>query len=120
MAEMVQIALPEEVAQRAREVAQRTGRRFEDVLHTWLAHAAENLPVDMLSDAQVIALSEMTMDEDLQAELSDLLYDQREEQLDDTGRGRLDELMQVYRADMVRKSEALRVAVQRGLRPPLT
>jgi hypothetical protein len=34
-------------------------------------------------------------------------------------RQRLDELMQVYRHGWVRKAQALQVAVQRGLRPPL-
>lgn len=33
---------------------------------------------------------------------------------------RLDELMHLYRRGLVRKAQALKVAVERGLRPPLS
>jgi hypothetical protein len=59
------------------------------------------------------------MPESQQQELSDLLADQRENQLTEAGRIRLDALMQLYQQRMVRKAEAIRAAVQRGLIPPL-
>jgi hypothetical protein len=40
--------------------------------------------------------------------------------LADDERGRLDALMQTYRHGMVRKAQALKVAVARGLQPPLS
>jgi hypothetical protein len=43
----------------------------------------------------------------------------REGQLDDQEANQLDELMQVYRSGLVRKARALKVAVERGLRPAL-
>jgi hypothetical protein len=55
-----------------------------------------------------------------QEELSFLLARNREGQLDDTGCTRLDALMQLYRRGLVRKAQAWRVAVARGLRAVLT
>ena len=52
-------------------------------------------------------------------ELGDLLARNREGQLSDSERARLDELMQIYRRGLVRKAQALKVAVERDLRPPL-
>jgi len=43
----------------------------------------------------------------------------REGQLDNEETNQLDELMQVYRGGLVRKARALKVAVERGLRPAL-
>ncbi|MGH2410597.1 MAG: hypothetical protein ACRDGS_09540 [Chloroflexota bacterium] len=40
MAEAVTLALPEEIARQAREVAQRTGRQMADVLTEWLTRGA--------------------------------------------------------------------------------
>ncbi len=77
------------------------------------------VPVEMLSDAQVLALSYSYMDLDQQEELSDLLADQREGVIDQAGRNRLEKLMQIYRRGLLRKAEALKVAVERGLRAPL-
>lgn len=70
------------------------------------------------SDNEVLALCDLTMTEAQQSELADLLADQREGTLPSTQKDRLDELMQIYRHGLVRKSEALRIAMERGLRPP--
>ena len=119
MAEIVQIELPEDIAKRARDVARHTGKRLDEVLRLWIKQAAENAPVDTLPDDQVLALADMMMSERDQRELSKLLEAQREGRLSQTRRARLEKLLELYRQGMVRKSEALRVAVQRGLRPPL-
>jgi hypothetical protein len=52
-------------------------------------------------------------------ELSDLLARNREGVLDGESQLRLDELMRVYEHGLLRKSQALREAVRRGLREPL-
>jgi hypothetical protein len=62
----------------------------------------------------------MQMSDAEQAELSELLARQREGALSDDERGRLDALMRSYRQGMVRKAQALKVAVERGLQPPLS
>lgn len=59
------------------------------------------------------------MSADEQAELSGLLVRQREGALDANGRDRLDQLMQSYRRGMILKARAIKVAVERGLQPPL-
>ncbi|MCG6138944.1 MAG: hypothetical protein MET45_30915 [Nostoc sp. LLA-1] len=50
---------------------------------------------------------------------SDLLSRHREGELNDVEVRQLDELMQVYRSGLVSKAKALKVAVERGLKPPL-
>ncbi|MFL5801343.1 MAG: hypothetical protein ACJ8CR_06335 [Roseiflexaceae bacterium] len=119
MSETVTLEIPDTLAQHARAVAQQTQRRVEDVLVEWLDRAATELPVELLSDDEVLALRDMQMDDAQQAELSDLLARQREGQLPDTARGRLDTLMGIYRRGMARKAQALKIAVDRGLQPPL-
>jgi hypothetical protein len=83
-----------------------------------LDHAV--VAVTNLPDEEVLAWCDWELDFERNEELSDLLADQREDVLDERGRVRLDELMQIYRWGAVRKSEALKVAVERGLIPPLT
>ena len=59
------------------------------------------------------------MNSSQQTALSDLLALNREGQLSETNTKQLDALMQVYRQGLVRKARALKVAVDRGLRPAL-
>lgn len=120
MSEQVTLDLPNELARNAREVAERTHRRVEDVLLEWLGRAAKEIPVEELPDEQVLVLADTQLSNEQQIELSNLLTHQREGALDDSGRARLDALMSVYRRGMVRKAQALQVAVSRGLRPALT
>jgi hypothetical protein len=119
MSETVMLEIPDALAQRARSVAQHTQRRIEEVLIEWLDRAATELPMELLPDDQVLALRDMQMDEVQQAELSDLLTHQREGQLSNSEQVRLDMLMDIYRSGMMRKAQALKIAVDRGLQPPL-
>ena len=116
----VTLDLPPEVAERAQAVAAQSHRRMEDVLLEWLGRAATDVPVDLLPDEQVLALRDQQMSEDLQRELGALLARQREGRLDGVERQRLNELMDIYRRGMVQKAQALKVAVDRGLQPPLS
>lgn len=113
------VELRERTAQLVREIAARTGQATDAVLNDLIGRSLAEIPVDRLPDGEVLALADLMMDESDQEELADLLDDQRESALDAAGRIRLDQLMQIYRRGMVRKSEALKVAVQRRLRPPL-
>jgi hypothetical protein len=61
----------------------------------------------------------MSMDDAQQAELSDLLARQREGRLPNSECGQLDTLMDSYRRGMARKAQAIKVAVERCLQPPL-
>ena len=60
------------------------------------------------------------MENGQQEELSELLARNREGALTDAERDRLDGLMRVYRRGLVRKGQALKTAVARGLKPPLS
>jgi hypothetical protein len=119
MSEQITLEVPEQVARRAESVARITHRRVEEILVELLERAVEELPVELLPDEDVAALAAMTLDDDLQEELSELLSRNRGGQLDDEARRRLDELMRVYEHGLLRKAQALREAVRRGLREPL-
>ena len=119
MSVVVTLNIPEEVAHQAQAVAASTKRRVEDVLTEWLDRAAAELPVEQLPDSEVRTLARMHMSEDQQLELSDLLDSQREAKLTKMQQERLDTLMQIYRRGLVRKAQAVKVAVDRGLMPPL-
>lgn len=71
------------------------------MLLEWLDRAANDLQIEAFPDDQVLALR-------------DLLAWQREGTLTDAERARLDELLALYRRGMVRKSQALKVAVDSG------
>lgn len=119
MSERVTVDVPDEVARRARAVAAQTQQRFEDVLAVWLDRAGAEPSMELLPDDEVLAVCDRELEAKQQAELSDLLRRQREGTLSERKRERLDELMGVYRRGLVRKAQALKVAVARGLRPPL-
>lgn len=119
MSERLSLELPDTLMRGARAVASQTNRDIEAVLIEWLDRAAAEIPVDQLPDDQVLALRDLQMSDGDQQELSDLLAQQREGMLAAPGHQRLDLLMRQYRRGMVRKAQALKVAVERGLQPPL-
>jgi hypothetical protein len=115
----VQVEVPVDLFVRAKAYAERKKRDVESVLVDWMRNGEPDVPVDTMSDEDVLGLVDTTMDEDQQEEMSNLLAQQREREITAEGRVRLDELLNIYRHGTVRKSEALRVAVERGLRPPM-
>jgi polyphosphate kinase len=119
MSEQVTIQISDEVVRQAATVASQSKRRLEDVLAEWLESVVSDLPVESLSDNDVIRLSELQLPEEQQSELSELLSRNSENSLGEQDRRRLDELMRVYEHGLLRKAQALRVAVQRGLLEPL-
>lgn len=75
--------------------------------------------IELLSDEQILLLCAFEMTEADQAALSELLERQREGSLSEAERPALDALMGTYRGGLVRKAQALKVAVERGLWPSL-
>jgi hypothetical protein len=120
MSELVTLELPEHIVRSAQVVAAKTNRRVEEVLVDWINQVATEVPIDSLSDEEILGLCDMQMADEDQNELSDLLARNREGGLDNTDHARLDALMQVYRRGLVRKAQAWNVAVARGLRAALT
>ncbi|NEO86856.1 MAG: hypothetical protein F6J87_21745 [Spirulina sp. SIO3F2] len=120
MTTQVTLELPEHIAQQAQALASQTQRPWEDVLLDWLTRAAAELPVDWLTDEQVLLLCDLQIEAQQQERLSELLAAQRENELHSSEQVELDTLMQIYRQGLLRKAEAMKVAVERGLIPALT
>lgn len=120
MSEIVTLELPDTLVRSARALAERSNRRVEDVLVEWLDRSANEVPVETLPDDEVLLLCALEMQDADQHMLSELLARQREGALGETERPTLDALMGTYRRGLVRKAQALKVAVERGLRPPLS
>jgi hypothetical protein len=59
MGHRITIDVSEKVMQQARQVAARTGRSVEVVLAVWLEAVINGRPVEELSDAEVLALTEL-------------------------------------------------------------
>lgn len=119
MSTVVTLELPSDLVERAQRIAHQTRRSVEEVLLDWLGRGATETPVELLTDEQVLALRDAQMSADEQAELGELLARQREGALDLEERDRLDTLMRSYRRGMILKAQAIKVAVERGLQPPL-
>jgi hypothetical protein len=128
MTEQVILNLPDRLAKQVHEVAALTQRKLEDVLIEWLdSYASANgdrgslneTAIADLPDEQILKLCDLQMSEPQQTQMSLLLEKQRESTLQQGELEQLDGLLQVYRRGMVRKAEALKVAVERGLRARL-
>ncbi|PDW02274.1 hypothetical protein [Candidatus Viridilinea mediisalina] len=119
MSETIILNLPDPLVARARAVATQTERHLEDVLLEWLDRAATDVPIELLPDAQILALRDDELSRDQQEQLSRLLERQREGLLTAPERVQLQELLGLYRRGMVRKAQALSIAVARGLQTPV-
>lgn len=74
------------------------------ILAEWLESVANEMPVNVLPAAEVIALTEHHLSAERQTALSELLAQNRENKLDDEGRRKLDELLRVYEHGLLRKA----------------
>lgn len=119
MSQIVTLDVPDQVVSPAQRIASITQRRLEDVLLEWLGQSADEVPVEYLSNEQVLSLSVGQLAESVQEELGELLARNREGHLHSSEKQRLDERMALYRRGRVRKAEAIREAVERQLIPPL-
>ena len=119
MSEQITLQVSDRVVNQATHVATQTQQRVEEVLASWLERAVTEMPVEALSNEEVLALTEIQLTAEQQLAFSSLLAQNQDGTLDDPGRRQLDELMRIYEHGLLRKAQALRVAVQRGLREPL-
>ncbi len=128
----ITLNLPEDVYNRAEGLAQLIGRDLTDVLIEAISlslsstsslnesdhHETES--VKSLSDSEVMAMSELQMESEQDVRLSQLLSKQQADTLSEAERPELWTLMQIYQTLLVKKAVALREAVERGLREPLS
>jgi hypothetical protein len=122
----ITLTLPEDVLRRAEWLAQRTGRTLADILTETIELSLNPLgtptmdrPITTWSDEEVLAAADREMAAADDQRLSELLYRQQAEQLTGAERAELSGLMALYQEGLLRKAQALREAVQRGLRGPL-
>ncbi len=117
MAEQLTLAFPDEIMAKARLLAAQTQRSPEEILVDWVRQAAEESALETLSDEELLVVCDQQPSPEEEEELSDLLDRNRESNLGEGEQARLKELMRSRRAGWVRKTRALSVAVNRGLRP---
>ena len=120
MNQQITLTVSENVLHYAKAVATQNKRRIEDILSDWLEKVSSEIDVEKLSDAEVIALAELKMPAKQQKVLHNLLDKNSEGELTSAERKQLDAMMEIYDDALLRKAQALRVAVERGLIPPLS
>jgi hypothetical protein len=119
MSAQITVQVSDHVVARAKRIAEQNHQSIEDVLAKWLEWVVTEQPVETLSDPEVLTLTELQFTPDQQIAFSDLLARNKEDALQPEDQQQLDELMRIYEHGLLRKAQALRVAVQRGLMEPL-
>jgi hypothetical protein len=127
MSTKVVVTLPDDVYRRVERLAHLASRDVADVVADTLALSL--LPVGLpaepvrvvteLPDEDLLELVDLQMPPAQDQKFSRLLQKQQEGQLSDIERSELLSLMQLYQDGLLRKAQALREAVRRGLREPL-
>jgi hypothetical protein len=128
MSTRITITLPDEIYQRAERFAKLANRDIASILADTLqlsippvSTEVNNLePVSVLSDEQVLALTDIQMEPQQDTRLSELLDRQQAGTLTENERQELQVLMQIYQEGLLRKATALSEAVKRGLIQPLS
>jgi len=120
MAQSISLNIPDSIVQQAQQLATQNQQRLEDVLLEWLTHSFTEHPIETLPDSQILALCNMQLDEQQQSTINTLTEKQREDTLTPADSQELQFLLGLYRRGLLRKAKALKVAVERGLLPPLS
>ncbi len=143
MSTRITITLPDEIYQRAKRFALLANRDIASILADFALLANRDIasiladtiqlsippvsvdvtnlePVSALSDQQVLILTELQMQPEQDARLSELLDSQQAGTLNEDERPELQFLMQIYQEGLLRKATALSEAVKRGLIQPLS
>jgi hypothetical protein len=125
MADRITIDLPPGTLQRVEFLAQRAGQPVGDYLAQTLQDAFEpfgdlsEAAPESWSDQEALDAADSQMPEAEDRRLSELLQRQQAGALQPKEQGELTALMGLYQRGMLRKSQGLREAVRRGLRPPV-
>ena len=126
MSKQVVVDLPDEIYRRVERLARLARREVGDVLADAITlslpplddHDAESRSMAALTDREVVELTELQLPSTQDRRLSRLLDRQQARGLSESERIELQALMQLYQQGLLRKAEALREAVRRGLRGP--
>ncbi len=120
MAKSISLNIPDSIVQQAQQIASQSHQRLEDILLEWLTHSFTEHPIETLPDSQILALCDMQLDEQQQETLNTLTEKQREDEITPAETQELQFLMGLYRRGLLRKAKAFKIAVERGLIPPLS
>ena len=120
MSTQLTIQVADHVMNRAVAVASYQRQSVEEVITHSLEAMPPELPIESLPDEEVLHLAAMKFTPEQQEQFSDLLDRNRENELDAAGRRELDQMMGLYEQGLLRKAEALKEAVMRGLMEPLS
>ena len=119
MNQEITIKVSEQVWQRISILAKQRQRKIEKVIEDLLEETVSETKVEDLSDEEILTLTNLQFSEKQQKTFSHLLKKNRENLLTGKERLRLDQLIWDYERGLLRKSQVLRVAVERGLMKPL-
>jgi hypothetical protein len=123
MSTQITITLTDDVYQKADRFARLANRDIASILADTIQSSIPNIseaattlvPISLLSDAEVLALTELQMEPSEDIQLSALLDRQQAGILTDIDRSQLQILMQTYQEGLLRKATALSEAVKRKL-----
>lgn len=119
MNQQITLTVSDNVLFSAKAVATRNKRRIEEVLSEWLEKVSSEVAVEKLSDSEVLALTELQISPTQQKLMDEFQEKNGEGALTNDERRQFDVLMEIYEDALLRKAQALRVAVERGLIAPL-
>ncbi len=122
MSTQLTLDLPENLVARAQTIALRAGQSVNDLLAESIELSLKPWgtvvegDIHQCGDEEVLKACDLELSTEDDRRLTELLQRQQAETLLVHEQAELTSLMQVYQEGLVRKAEALREAVQRGLR----
>jgi hypothetical protein len=120
MNQQITLTVSDNVWLYAKAVAAQKKQRVEEVLSDWLEKVSSEIDVEKLTDAEVLALTELQMSPSQQTLMDEFQEKNGEGALTNDERRQFNALMENYEDALLRKAQAFRVAVERGLIPPLS
>jgi hypothetical protein len=127
MSTQITLSLPDDTYKRAETYAAYAERDLSEIIAAALATSLPSAEVieelraiSTLADDEIVALTELRMEPEVDRRLSELLDRQQAGQISELERAELAALMRDYEIGLLRQSKGMAEAVHRGLLPPLT
>lgn len=117
----VSLNLPDEIYRQVEMLAHQSCRPIADILIETLEIILlpNTKPISSLSDAEIIALSQLRLQPIQEKRLSELLDHQQSGTITEIEKTELQAIIHIYEDRLLRQSQALNEGVRRGLIPPL-
>jgi predicted CopG family antitoxin len=121
------ISIPDEIYHQIQRLAQLSKRDTSDLLADTIKiilpllnlQAQFETQISLISDEELLNLTQLQMEAEQDCKLSELLDKQQAGILTEVEQLELKALMQIYQAGLLRKAQALSEAVKRGIIAPL-